>query len=141
MRIFYPEGDNDPHSTPKRGSPPASRLPNVSPDSSASDPRKSGKSSGSTPGVTDDERKKQGVMKFSGTGKPPVPKDLFPHPRTSKMTYLCGNASTVGYLCQRGPNACNFVHIQKSQDLTPPNRQLLKTFIENHADLTFARNG
>jgi hypothetical protein len=137
MRIFYPESADT--------SPPNKRGSQGTPDLSAPVPRKSNPPSGSnnpTPDVDEALCRQQGVMKFSGVGKPPIPKTLFPHHQTKgRMTYLCGNAATVGFACKQGKRNCNFVHVTKSQDLAPADRQKLKTFIETHVELSLARTG
>ena len=97
----------------------------------------------STKSADETARRAAGVMKFNAeSGKPPVPKVLFSHPVTGKMTYLCGNASTVGFLCSRTAATCNFIHVLKPQDLKRPvDRDALHAFITTHADLSFARPG
>jgi hypothetical protein len=58
------------------------------------------------------------------------------------MTCLCGNASTVDYLCPRTQHDCNFAHVHSAQDLKrSEDRDTLRAFITNHADLAFARPG
>jgi hypothetical protein len=102
MRVFYPDA-SDP-SAVKHGNSTSSNN-DRDPDSSTPGltgpvPRKTG---GTKPSDSEDQQKRreQGVMKFAKQGKPPVPQTLFPHPMTAKMIYICGNASTVGFLFPR----------------------------------------
>jgi hypothetical protein len=149
MGIFH---QNTPESSPAKRSPPSA----VSDDSTAvSDlsspvPRKGKKpadsrSPASQPNDSSHDlvaRKAEGVMKHSAHGKPPVPVSLFSHPKSGKMTYLCGNASTVGYACPRTKDECNFIHVHKPYDLKRAvDRDTLKAFITSHVDLSFARPG
>lgn len=142
MRIFYPNatGGTKLPSAIKDDYTIVSDLTSPVPRKKTTPDKKSpDSSSGSDPTV---RGRAEGVMKFSGQGKPPVPKTLFPHPKSGKMTYLCGNASTVGYLCPRTKDECNFIHVTHPQDLRDKdNRTTLKTFITNHVDLSLAKPG
>jgi hypothetical protein len=141
MRVFYPDASD--LSAAQRGNSTSSnnnRDPASTPGLTSPVPRKTG---GAKPGDSEEQQKcrEQGVMKFAKQGKPPVPQTLFPHPKTGKMTYLCGNASTVGFLCPHTKNDCNFVHVHKPQDLPAAHHPPFKSFIETHADLSFAGPG
>ena len=145
-RLLYPEVSLSPGS--KRGV----QVATVSDDSTAiSDlssptPRKgkkpaAGKSTASqSPDLS--ARKAKGVMKFGAQGKPPVPTTRFSHPISGKMTYLCGNASTVGYSCPRTQDDCNFAHVHFPLALKrPEDCNTLRAFFTNHADSSLARPG
>jgi hypothetical protein len=145
MRIFYPEDAKS--SGSKRGT--------VSDDSTAmSDltnpvPRKdqqrspNSQSTGNhnSTGTAGPGSKSDGVMRYSLRGKPPTPAEAMSHPVTGQKTYVCGNASTVGYVCPRATSECKFIHVLKSQDLKPADRAIMKKFITNHANLNFANVG
>jgi hypothetical protein len=141
MRIFYPDPTDAPNS--KKGGGPPPTGPNRTPELSSPIPRRQNPNPVTPPSTGSGEGNRLlGIMKFSGQGRVPTPVDLFPHPtRPNKFAYLCGNGSTIGKLCHRSPAQCNFVHAYKNNDLPPPHRATLKTFIQNHVDLTLTHPG
>lgn len=87
--------------------------------------------------------KASGLMKRSvHGGKQLVPRTLMSHPFNGKMTYLCTNASTVGYVYPREVATCNFIHVIKLQDLKrPANCATLNNFITTHVELSLTNPG
>ena len=82
--------------------------------------------------------KTTGLVKFSGSGKPPFLANLLvKHPRTTKMAMLCGNFTSQGFQCRFGDKQCNFVHLNKVADLPIAIRQQYVQFVDNHADLSW----
>ena len=151
VRIFYPDVVDPKPPSSKRGhqqtsfgddfttiSDLTSTIPRRDQQSTTS--QSAGSSQSASTAAT---RKSEGVMKRSTLGgKPPVPKALMSHPISGKMTYVCANASTVGYACLRTADECRFIHVNKPQDLKRQmDRTALKLFIANHVDLSLARPG
>ena len=153
MRLFYPDSTTPsvPNYNPASGTGSViSDLTNPVPRKDASSRSTSSQSSNQSsqgsnaPNAPDlTAARASGVMKRNTkSGKPPVPRSLMSHPLSGKMTYLCGNASTVGYACIRDAESCNFIHALKLQDLKrPADRVTLKNFIANHVELSLANPG
>jgi hypothetical protein len=79
--------------------------------------------------------KTKGLVKFTGTGKPPIANDiLVVHPRTKEKTMICTNHVTIGYACRHG-NKCNFLHLFKTSDLATDERKTYYAFVKKQPDL------
>jgi hypothetical protein len=141
MRIFYPEstGPSGPKKVGGQTPPGSGRTP----DLSGPVPRRPPPIPVTPPGSSSDgDNRLQGIMKHVGQGRVPIPNDLFPHPtRPNKFAYLCANGSTHGKHCPRTKAECNHIHVYKNNDLPPTHRSILKTFIQNHVDLTLTNPG
>jgi hypothetical protein len=100
------------------------------------------KSTPSLPAPDTDARKKQGVVKFQGTGRAPSPSGiLVKHKFSGKLTYICANHSTQGFCCRFDDKNCNFFHITKLADLPREHHDVYKKWVNDTRGISLARSG
>ena len=94
-------------------------------------------SAGQRTPLTEAERKKKGLFKWTGAGKIPDCTVLYPHHKKQEtMALMCKDFCFVGRCCKR-PN-CVFAHIFRKSQLKPEKLQATEGYVSTHEGLEWA---